>query len=172
MTKPTGRPRGRPKTKEYVTLMARVPEDLAERVQRYARVKRLTISDVLRDGLLVLLEEEDPYRPFLSDTNTVPPIMSDRKEESANIVSDKKRAHADILSDTKEVQPAIVSDTIPPFDSKKYVLGKLCPRQHDYDGTKRSLLRLTNRHCLACDREKFHERKQAKRQAEAGQVLS
>jgi len=32
MTKPTGRPRGRPKTKEYVTLMARFPQDLADQV--------------------------------------------------------------------------------------------------------------------------------------------
>ena len=85
--------------------------------------------------------------------------------------------------DIKEGEPAIVSDTneaaremtgqssdIPPFDVTKYALGKLCPRQHDYDGTGRSLLRLSNRHCLECDREKFHERKQAKRQAETERV--
>jgi len=36
MTKPTGRPRGRPKTKESVTLMARVDVTLADRVKRYA----------------------------------------------------------------------------------------------------------------------------------------
>jgi hypothetical protein len=28
------------------------------------------------------------------------------------------------------------------------------------------VLRRTNRHCILCDREKFHERKQAKRQAQ------
>jgi hypothetical protein len=149
--------------------MARVPEDLAERVQRYAGRKRQTISDVLRDGLLVLLEEEDPHRTFLSDTNAATAIVSDRKEEGSDIVSDIKRDTATqevvrtyIPSDRKEAQPAsaIMSDTIPPFDSEKYVQGKLCPRGHDYHGTGRSLLRLTNRHCLACDREKFHERKQ------------
>jgi hypothetical protein len=110
--------------------MARVPQDLADRVQRYAGLHRQTISDVLRDGLLVLLQEEDPYRQYVSDANTA--------------------------SD-------IVSDSIPSFDSSKYVLGKLCPRGHDYHGTEQSLLRRSNRHCLACDREKFHERKQAKR---------
>ncbi len=50
MTKPTGRPRGRPKTKEYVTLMARVSQDLADRVKVYRSHKRQTMSDVLRDG--------------------------------------------------------------------------------------------------------------------------
>ena len=52
------------------------------------------------------------------------------------------------------------------YDTSKYVLGKLCPRGHDYHSTGQSLLRLSNRHCLACDREKFHERKQAKLQAQ------
>jgi hypothetical protein len=58
MTKPTGRPRGRPKTKEYVTLMARVPQDLADRVQRYAGLHQQSLSVVLRDGLELLLEDE------------------------------------------------------------------------------------------------------------------
>lgn len=117
MTKPTGRPRGRPKTKEYVTLMARVPEDLALRVQRYAALRQQPISVVLRDGLEMLLEE-DRYRPFLSHTNQGKGVVSDRKEEperpaehAGDIVSDKKeerptparrKGPAEIVSDTKE----------------------------------------------------------------------
>src|SRR5713226_4068526 len=81
MTKPTGRPRGRPKTKEYVTLMARFPQDLADRVERYAGRKRQTVSDVLRDGVLVLLQDDDPYRPFVSDRNAASDILSDAKRE-------------------------------------------------------------------------------------------
>ena len=60
---------------------------------------------------------------------------------------------------TTEVLPEVL-----PFDTAKYVLGKLCPRGHAWGSTGQSLLRRTNRHCCACDREKFHERKQAKRQ--------
>jgi len=61
--------------------------------------------------------------------------------------------------------PAQQAAPVPaPFDPSKYVLGKLCPRGHDDAGTGHSLLRLSNRHCLACDREKYHERKQAQRQ--------
>src|SRR2546425_9994756 len=57
MTKPTGRPRGRPKTKEYVTLMARVDVALADRVKRYASLHRQPISLVIRDALTLLMEE-------------------------------------------------------------------------------------------------------------------
>lgn len=218
MTKPTGKPRGRPRTKEYATLMARIPQELVDQVTRYAGLHRQSISVVIREGLLLLLEN-DPYSHFMSDSKEVPPeteIVSDMKEESrepiAEIMSDIKEGVpepdettqtigvSEIVSDTKEQEPEIVSDTkegeenasdtkeavqnivsdtngvapetrspssgIPPFDATKYVLGKLCPRRHDHDGTGHSLLRLSNRHCLACDREKFHERKQAKRQAE------
>ena len=57
MTKPTGRPRGRPKTKEYVTLMARVDITLADEVKRYASQHRQPISVVIRDALTLLMEE-------------------------------------------------------------------------------------------------------------------
>jgi hypothetical protein len=236
MTKPTGRPRGRPKTKEYVTLMARVPQELADRVQRYAGLHQQPISVVLRDALEVLLEE-DRYQPFMADRNAVPDILSDRKEESADIASDRKeeataitsdissvepapqdftpqRARSakasdtkgamaailsytkgdipvflsdtkedertsdvhellpDNLSDTKEVQtanppaPVFLSDTnVPAFDPSKYVLGKLCPRGHDYHDTGQSLRRLPKFVCLECDAERARERRQAQRQS-------
>lgn len=140
----TGRPPGRPKTKKYVTLMARVPQDVADQAKRYARLHRHTMSDVLRESLLRLLQEEDPSRPYVSDTNGVQEIMSD----------------TNIAPMPLEPAPSGVD-----YDASKYTLGKLCPRRHRYKGTEKALLRLTNRHCLACDREKFHERKQAKRQA-------
>src|SRR5229473_2649434 len=117
MTKPTGRPRGRPKTKEYVTLMARFPQDLADRVERYAGRKRQTVSDVLRDGVLVLLQDDDPYRPFVSDRNAVSDILSDAKGEEEEeappdaqpvIVSDMKEALPDNASDVNgEIAPAV-----------------------------------------------------------------
>src|SRR5712692_12972 len=75
----TGRPPGRPKTKEYVTLMARVPQDAAAQAKRYASRHRQAMSDVLRDGLLMLLQEGDPYRPYVSDMNAAQEIVSDVK---------------------------------------------------------------------------------------------
>jgi len=204
MTKPTGRPRGRPKTKEYVTLMARVSQDLADRVKVYRSHKRQTMSDVLRDGLELLLEQEHEQAPlYVYDRKgEKPSMMSDTKEESADIMSDRKDAMtvnmsdtkeeragrlrrarsakvsdtkgdmSAITSDTKEAQtagtpePAILSDrNIPTFDPSKYCLGKLCPRAHEHGTTGQSLLKISNRHCPACDREKWHEKGSAQRQA-------
>jgi hypothetical protein len=255
MTKPTGRPRGRPKTKEYITLMARVDISLADQVKRYASLHRQPISVVIRDGLTLLMEEypfagdrSGPHRlaaheflsdryespldmllgetdstereDLLSDTNkaivetmlpdtsgedeyasdtkgAITDIPSDDNRDSTstpletpvrrrsrkasvrktadNKVSDKKAATPPILSDTKGATtaslpaspaPAFMSDTnIHGYDTSKHYLGKLCPRGHDYKGTGQSLLRRINHLCLACDRERAQERRQAKRTA-------
>lgn len=58
---------------------------------------------------------------------------------------------------------AVLPAVVPTFDPRKYVLGKLCRRQHDYHGTGHSLLRLPSRVCLACDRERARARRHAKR---------
>ena len=240
MTQPTGRPRGRPKTKEYVTLMARVPQDLADQAKRYAGQHRQTMSDVLRDGLQLLLDE-DRSRPFLSDRKAVAEIVSDTNGVAEN-VSDRK-AVAGNVSDRKEeawqptagereagawvaqelaqrvymadVQltdaafgklsqsgvpsmrssspaPAVPGDALPQrvsislpaqtheepripivedmrqtqndtpaYDTTKYVLGKLCPRKHDYQGTGKTLLRLPKRRCHQCENAKKRGKRQA-----------
>jgi hypothetical protein len=215
MTKPTGRPRGRPKTKEYVTLMARVDVALAGRVKRYASLHRQPLSVVLRDALTLLMDEypsgadlRAPHRvaeheflsdryespldtlvgetdsaglaKLLSDTNNfaIEIIMSDMnrgtgymsdKNENDAIMSDAKPAPADIASDRNAgAEGQLLSTPELVFDATKHILGKLCPRLHDYEGTGQSVLRRTNRHCILCDREKFRERQQAKRQAQGG----
>jgi hypothetical protein len=146
MTKPTGRPRGRPKTKEYVTVMARVPLDLADQAKRYASRKRQTMSDVLRDGLLVLFQEEDTYPPFVYDRNThtervsaldaVPPEnTSDINRGEPEKVSDTNGV-VDNVSDIKEddtpLLPENVSDT-----KAALVTQKQCRYGHEpYDASK------------------------------------
>ncbi len=76
-----------------------------------------------------------------------------------------------LTSDSPPSQPGIIpGHTVDDkdYDQTTHLLGKLCPRQHEYRGTGQSVLRISNRHCRVCDREKFHERKQAKRQAQGG----
>src|SRR6266568_355715 len=69
--KPTGRPPGRPKTKEYVTLMARVDGVLADQVKRYAALHRQPLSVVIRDALTLLMEEyPPPVRRSLAPTRS------------------------------------------------------------------------------------------------------
>src|SRR5919197_1053718 len=115
MTKPTGRPRGRPKTKEYVTLMARVDVTLADEVKRYASLHRQPISVVIRDALMLLMEEYPcacdrsvPHRlaahEFLSDRYESPLDMLIGETDSVEVEY--------LLSDmNKDVVEAMLSDT-------------------------------------------------------------
>jgi len=94
----------------------------------------------------------------VGDDNT-----SDTKADQSSILSDKKEVIA--MSLPEPVAPTFVSDSnVPTYDTSKHYLGKLCPRRHDYNGTGQSLLRKTNHLCLACDRERAQERRQAKQQ--------
>jgi hypothetical protein len=61
MTKPTGRPRGRPKTKAYVTLMARVDIALADEVKRYA--SRSNYQSLWMVGVSLYVEAYASIRP-------------------------------------------------------------------------------------------------------------
>ena len=115
MTKPTGRPRGRPKTKEYVTLMARVDLTLANQVKRYASLHHQPISVIIRDALTLLMDEY----PFAGD-RSVPhrlaahEFLSDRYETPLDTLigeTDSTEVEA-LLSDTNEaLVEAMLSDT-------------------------------------------------------------
>jgi hypothetical protein len=136
MTKPTGRPRGRPKTKEYVTLMARVDIALADRVRRYASLHRQPISVVIRDALTLLMDEypsdadlAGPHRlavhEFLSDRYESPldtligesdsagleALLSDTNEAVAETILSETSSASDIVSDPKEARRNILSDS-------------------------------------------------------------
>ena len=144
MTKPTGRPKGRPKVKEYVTLMARVPLELVEQARRYAARKRQPISEVLRDGLLLLLEQEDTAPHYVYDRNAPPAKMSDTKEDTTRTLEAPQAPQPVKVSDTKAAM-------LPSFDTSKFYLGTLCPKGHDYHGTGQSLLRKHNQRCRECE---------------------
>ena len=124
MTKPTGRPRGRPKTKEYVTLMARVDVALADRVKRYASLHRQPLSVVLRDALTLLMDEypsgadlRAPHRvaehEFLSDRYESPLDTLVGETDSAGL--------AELLSDTNN----LVVCLSPADNSHGSLLGRL-----------------------------------------------
>jgi hypothetical protein len=42
--------------KAYTTVLARIPQDLADDVKRYASQHRLSVSELIRDGLEMRLE--------------------------------------------------------------------------------------------------------------------
>jgi hypothetical protein len=51
------------------------------------------------------------------------------------------------------------------YDPTKYILGRLCLREHDYQGTGQSLRRRHNGGCVQCNLDQQRERRQARRQA-------
>jgi hypothetical protein len=51
----------------------------------------------------------------------------------------------------------------PPFDATKNVLGRLCPRGHEWGTTGQSLLRLPNQSCRQCENDRRRERRAAQR---------
>jgi hypothetical protein len=130
MTKPIGRPRGRPKTKAYTTLMARVDLAVADRVKRYASLHRQPISVVIRDALMLLMEEypanadgsgphrlaaheflsdryESPLDTLLSETDSagLDALMSDTHEEVVEtLLADAQQDDA-LLSDIQAGMP-------------------------------------------------------------------
>ncbi len=56
---PTGRPVGRPKTKDSKTISLKMPQDLLDRVQRYAREHHQSVSALIREGLEWRITEGD-----------------------------------------------------------------------------------------------------------------
>src|SRR5438093_10831554 len=115
MTKPTGRPRGRPKVKEYVTLMARVDVALADQVKRYSSLHRQPLSVVLRDALTLLMDEY-PSGADLTAPHRVAAheFLSDRYESPLDtLVGETDSVGFDeLLSDTNKAAIALLaSDT-------------------------------------------------------------
>jgi hypothetical protein len=73
---------GRPKTKHYKTLMARISEDLVERVQQYAAQHQQNISALIRDALEVYISNEDFLSYRYRNTSDINKNASDTFEES------------------------------------------------------------------------------------------
>jgi len=221
---PTGKRVGRPKTKDYKTISLKMPQELLDRVQSYARLHRQSISELIRDGLEWRITEGDPRSLGVSppqhtrskddeySRNTEIPSEVLEKPEHAGILEEirtalaRQEAQLQGLTHALEQRPAVstpieysgnainapreqrsipepaleedawhapqdvhevssntvLPENVPAFDTTKYALGKLCPRAHNYSNTGQSLLRVSDRHCIACDREKARERRQAK----------
>jgi hypothetical protein len=51
------------------------------------------------------------------------------------------------------------------YDASRFVLGRLCPRGHAYQGTGQTLRKRHSGTCAACEREQQRERRAARRQA-------
>jgi Arc/MetJ-type ribon-helix-helix transcriptional regulator len=131
--------------------------DIRERlVQLEQRVEELSVSVRQSSRLSGTQETLDTLTPRASDK------MSDTSRTQVEKVSSIGTA---FLSDTRESSSTDLSDTdVPPFDTSKFVLGKLCPRGHEYHGTGKTLRRLFRHVCPACDVERTRAARKAKRE--------
>jgi hypothetical protein len=62
--------------------------------------------------------------------------------------------------------PSTDAATAPTYDASKYVLGKLCPKRHEYGTTGMTLRRRHNQACPACATEWQQERRRQLREGE------
>jgi hypothetical protein len=67
-------------------------------------------------------------------------------------------------SDDAGSRPRDDAGTAPAFDATRFVLGRLCPRGHDYQGTGHALRKRHSGSCVACEREQQRERRARRRQ--------
>src|SRR5215471_19347112 len=125
--KPTGRPVGRPKTKEYVTLLARVPADLAELVKQYAEQHRQSVAELIREGVEWRIGDGDPRGMGLY---LAPPTDASAKmyytntettTESAELLRDIRAEQVRIREELQGVMQALAprirgAESVPPTD--------------------------------------------------------
>ena len=188
---PTGNPRGRPKGsglllgEEQTRLTIRIPRALYEALEERAATLHFTrgapeLARTVREALAhyltcthkgqtrnipgpeaAPLSRQTEHAPLSTPSLSPDPdtkICLPENKPSMNIRQTENGTH----------DGATIGQTqheVPCFDPSKYVLGKLCPRGHRCGDTGQSLLRIANLGCLACDKERARERRQAKRQA-------
>jgi hypothetical protein len=86
------------------------------------------------------------------------------------------QAQARLPARPRSAARAATADTIPrpmadtadtttlDYDQARYVLGKLCPRGHEYQQTGQTLRRRHNQSCVTCATEQQRARRQAQRE--------
>ena len=169
--------RGRPsKGVERSNILLRVPTDLIEQVDAFKESLEaerggfgINRTDMLirliEVGLQTLTQARQPASHPNGQEAPTPqptaqpaiPLALEPAPKTAHPVDVPQASEAPTESPNGEVD-------VPPYDTSKYVLGKLCPRGHDYHGTGQSLRHLRRHVCLECDAEAARERRKAKRQ--------
>jgi hypothetical protein len=195
-----------------VTVSLRIPQALYERVERYASEHRQTVSELVRNGIEMRLDEPaDPRSRRAGSTTDDTELRIDGasilRDMQATLARHETQMQALMQAIERQTTPAgnglyssnttipatevavsyqeapytqrpaladeqipesTIPAAVPPYDTSKYRLGRLCPRGHDYHGTGQSL-RKNNKSggCRACDIEQKREKRQATRQATA-----
>jgi hypothetical protein len=152
----------------------RLPPALATAVQTHLDATGLLFADLARAALSAYLADTQPTgadstADTLADRLTTleralealtrrieaieqgPTPSRQSADRSGQLLADSERTGAD-----RQGQG---------YDASRFVLGRLCPRGHDYQGTGQTLRKRHSGTCAACEREQQRERRAARRQA-------
>ena len=172
---PTGRPRGRPPGSGqlgeegvgHIRLTVRIPKELYDALEAVAEREHYTkeapelartVRNALEHYLACPQRRQTENAPWLEMFHNGP------TEKSAVALGETKGQTGIVPEPLGNIRR---QTEIPPYDTTRYYLGKLCPHQHDYQGTGQSLLRRHNQHCAECERVSKRVARAAKRQATA-----
>lgn len=197
------RPSGNP---QWKALAVKLPPQMIEEVKRYADLHRMSISEVIREGLDMRLHGSQQSSEYNGNTSlpitTVtmltrlattlitaaeqlrsacasavvpegkePQSSAELQPYNSNTVSFVEGYNGNTLHPVPDTAPKQApseesqsSEACPDFDRTKNVLGKLCGRGHEWGTTGKSLLRLPNLSCRACENEHRREKRAAQRQ--------
>jgi hypothetical protein len=178
---------GRPPTYQSddaqpVSISLRVPKALYDQAHQYAQQRRMSMTELLLDGLTMRLETSVDPRELLSsdESNTV--MLELHEELKATLLDELRRDVQRLLTSTTHMPASVPSDIVllngntilqnsspqPGFDATKYRLGKLCPQGHEYEGTGRSLRRQKQGDCVECGKLAKRQKRQRGKAREAG----
>jgi len=113
--KPTGKPVGRPKTKEYQTISLKIPQTLLDLVKRYAGLHRQSISELIREGLEWRIGEGDLLGQRYAtggsteeeyQSNTEIPMGTDSESASAGVLEEIRTSLAHQATQLRDLKQA------------------------------------------------------------------
>jgi len=161
--RPTPRPTPTMPASDSVQPVSATVSDLSDIRERLGRLEQRVeaLSATIRHNAMLSDTQDILDIPATQGVDAASDIVSDTRPTQRENVAPHEPAP---LSDTEASSCPALSDTeIPPFDTSKFVLGKLCPRNHEYYGTGMTLRRVFRHVCPACDVERTRAARKTKR---------
>lgn len=154
----------------------RLPPALDAAVQQVVHEARIPFADLMRDALTAYLADTPPTgAPTAADTPLTASLTGadrlQRLEEHVALLTTRvdQLTQARTPRRQRATTKPTGADTPPtPYDPTRYFLGGLCPRRHDYAGTRQSLRKRSNHSCQRCDVEQKRARRQQQRDEREG----
>jgi len=165
----------------------RLPRALDDAVQAHLHATNTPFADLMREALSAYLGDTPRTVP-LTSADTPPTLHALTSADSTNtlrILQDQlaaltsrveileqrltpRRQRADRSADRAPTgradTPPTEADSPPAYDTARYILGRLCPRGHEYQQSGQTLRLILGRKCRQCEIEGQRERRRVTRE--------